>query len=179
MRNNLIALVCVSALLCSEVAAADTTSDTLTRIEAETLVLKARERQLDVQSSILSKQNEIVAKQNMGNQLSQAIGSAASTSSASMPDPVVRAIEGIGRRMYATLQMGDGNLVDVQAGDTLSNGMRVVKISANEVVVMTKSRHQIHLAASYVPHQTAFNPNVPAPGLAPPPPAPPQRGATR
>jgi type IV pilus biogenesis protein PilP len=176
MRNNLIGLICVSALLCSEVVAADTTSDTLTRIEAETLVLKARERQLDVQSSILSKQNEIVAKQNMGNQLSQAIGSAAGTSSTSMPDPVVRAIEGIGRRMFATLQMSDGNLVDVQAGDTLSNGMRVVKISANEVVV-AKGRHQIHLAASYVPRQAAFNPNVPAPGLALP--AAPQRGAAR
>jgi type IV pilus biogenesis protein PilP len=174
MRNNLIALICLSAMLCSEVAAADTTSDTLTRIEAETLVLKAREKQLDVQSSIITKQNEIVAKQNMGNQLSQAIGATSTTAAA--PDPVVRAIEGIGRRMYATLQMSDGNLVDVQTGDTLANGMRVVKISANEVV-MAKGRHQIHLASTYVPRQAAFNPNVPAPGLALP--AAPQRGAAR
>jgi type IV pilus biogenesis protein PilP len=177
MRNNLIALICLSALLCSEFAAADTTSDSLTRIEAETLVLKARERQLDVQSSIISKQNEIAAKQNMGNQLSQAIGSSAATA-ATAPDPVVRAIEGIGKHMFATLQLSDGNLVDVQTGDTLANGMRVAKISANEVVV-TKGRHQIHLASSYVPRQAAFNPNLPGPGLALPLPAAPQRGAAR
>jgi type IV pilus biogenesis protein PilP len=174
MRNNLIALICLSAMLCSEGAAADTTSDSLTRIEAETLVLKARERQLEVQSSIISKQNEIAAKQSMGNQFSQAVGA---TSAPAAPDPMVRAIEGIGRHMFATLQLGDGNLVDVQTGDTLANGMRVVKISANEVVVMTKGRRQIHLASSYVPRQAAFNPNVPGPGLALP--AAPQRGASR
>jgi type IV pilus biogenesis protein PilP len=165
-------LALLAALLCCGLGPvpvlADPTSDQLTKIEAETLLLKARERQLDVQASILAKQNEIAAKQNMGNQLTQG---------PALGDPVVRGIEGIGDVVFATLQLGDGSVIDVQAGDVLSNGMRVVSIAPGNVIVH-KGKKRIRLA-SYVPRPAVFNPNLPAPGLRLPLPAASPRGAMR
>jgi type IV pilus biogenesis protein PilP len=143
---------------------AESASDSLTRIEAETLVLKAREKQLDVQANIIAKQNEIATKQVVHDQLTQpsAVG-----------DPLIRSIEGIGRNMFATLQMGNGNLVDAQVGDTLANGMRVVSIGQNEVVVQAGKKKRIRLAAfSNGLTQTTFNPSYPSAGVSLPPPLP-------
>ncbi|MBP0597296.1 type IV pilus biogenesis protein PilP [Herbaspirillum sp. LeCh32-8] len=134
--------------------AAETTSESLTRIEAETMVLKAREKQLEIQASIVGRQNEIAAKQSLTAAMNQAevVG-----------DPVVRAIEGIGGRMYATLQMSDGSIVDVQQGDTLPGGMKIVAIGQREVVAQSNGR-RLRLSA-YAPPANGFNPNFPGPGL--------------
>jgi type IV pilus biogenesis protein PilP len=142
-------------------AEAESASDSLTRIEAETLVLKAREKQLDVQASIIAKQNDIAAKQMVRDQITQP--SAAG-------DPVVRSVEGIGKRMFATLQMSNGAQVDAQVGDVLSNGMRVVAIHQNEVVVEAGKRRRVRLS-SYA-GVTSFNPNYPNAGVSLPPPLP-------
>lgn len=155
MRNKFLFLACVVMCSISGTVAADATSDSLTRIDAETMVLKAREKQLEVQSNIISKQNEIAAKQNLGAQLAQIATAGA---------PVVRGIEGIGKTVFATLQLEDGDLVDVQTGDTLSNGMRILKVAANEVIVRTRKGVRMRLAA-HVQRPAAFNPNVPGPGL--------------
>lgn len=133
-------------------ALAETTSQTLTRIEAETMLLKARERQLEVQASIVGKQNEIAAKQSMTVALNQ-------TQTEVVGDPMIRAIEGIGGHLYATLQMHDGSLVDVQQGDTLPGGMQIVSIGPREVVARAGKR-RVRLA-SYAP-STGFNPAYPA-----------------
>ena len=143
MQNKHIATLRVLAaclLVPALPAGAETTSQSLTRIEAETMVLKARERQLEVQASIAGKQNEIAAWQTMTLALNQAevVG-----------NPMIRAIEGIGGRMYATLQMNDGSIVDVQQGDTLPGGMQIVSIRAREVVARS-GRRTIRLA-SYNP----------------------------
>ena len=116
---------------------AETTGQSLTRIEAETMILKARERQLEVQASIVGKQNEIAAKQTMTTALAQVevVG-----------DPVIRAIEGIGGRMYATLQLNDGSMVDVQQGDMLAGGLTIVSIGPRQVLARVGKR-SIRLAS--------------------------------
>jgi len=140
-------------------ARAESTADSLTRLEAETMVLKARERLLDVQSSILGKQNEIAARQSLMATLNQAevIG-----------DPVVRAIEGVGGRLYATLQLNDGSLVDVQQGDTLPGGMKILSIAPREVMAQSGGK-RIRLAAHAAGHGGLNSAVVaPAPGVARP-----------
>jgi type IV pilus biogenesis protein PilP len=155
MRNKLLFLIGLFTWSMAGAALAESTSDALTRIDAETMVLKAREKQLEVQSNIISKQNEITAKQNMGTQL---------TRIAVEGNPMVHAIEGIGRSMVATLLLEDGDFVDVRQGDVLSNGSRILKINANEVVIRNKHGTQGRLVG-HVQNVLAFNPNLPAAGL--------------
>jgi type IV pilus biogenesis protein PilP len=163
MRNDLRTAICLAAAVVSCAAHAESASESLTRIEAETMVLKAREKQLDVQSSIIAKQNDILARQHMREQLTQ---------NAVVGDPVIRAVEGVGKHMYAALQLADGSVVDVTVGDTLSNGMKVVSIKANEVIVESGKRRRTRLAtASHA--QPSFNPSFPSTGLAVMPPLPP------
>lgn len=152
MQNNRYCLLLALTAALALPAKAENTSQSLTRIEAETMVLKARERQLEVQSNIVGKQNEIAAKQSLIAALNQAevVG-----------DPMIRAIEGLGGRMYATLQMNDGSIVDVQQGDTLPNGMKIVAIGAREVRVQAGKR-RVRLA-QYASGGGAFNPAFPGP----------------
>jgi type IV pilus biogenesis protein PilP len=170
MSNSKKQMVLLAAMLCCSTAFADATSDQLTKIEAETLLLKARERQLDVQASILAKQNEIAAKQTVGTVLPQ-------PPAAVETDPVVRGIEGIGDAVFATLQLSDGSLVDVQAGDVLSNGMHIVSIAPSSVIVQ-KGKKRTRLA-TYAPRPAAFNPSLPAPGLNLPLPVASPKGAVK
>ncbi len=172
MQNNyvtplaVIALLTVAAVIPVSGARAESTSDSLTRIEAETMVLRAREKQLEVQASIVGKQNDIAAKQSMTNVINQ---------TAVVGDPVIRAIEGIGGRMFATLQMSDGSIIDVQQGDTLPTGMKIVSIGEREVVALSGGK-KLRLA-SYAQLNTGFNPNYPGAGLGLP--VPQLKGAAR
>lgn len=168
--NAKISVLLVAFLACvSGAVAADPTADKLTRIEAETLLLKARERQLEVQANILTRQNEIAAKQSVGNALAQ---------NAVAGDPVVHGVEGIGSHMFATLQLNDGNIVDVQTGDVLSNGMRVISIAPSAVIVQS-GKKRIRLARHAAVRQAAFNPNYPSPGVVLPLPPSAPRGVAR
>ena len=153
MRSKHFIALLMLAAWTAQPARAESTSDSLTRLEAETMVLKARERLLEVQSSILGRQNEIAARQSMMATLNQAevIG-----------DPVVRAIEGVGGRLYATLQMSDGSIVDVQQGDTLPGGMKILSIAPREVIAES-GRKKIRLAA-HASGQGSVNSFVAAPG---------------
>ncbi|GGZ01520.1 type IV pilus biogenesis protein PilP [Pseudoduganella plicata] len=169
MRNDSPIKMALAGLLAvtAGAALAQTTAASLTRIEAETLLLKAREKQLEVQSSIIAKQNEIAAKQAMGVAISQppVVG-----------QPVVRAIEGLGKTLYATLEMSDGSQIDVQAGTVLPNGMRIVAVEPNAVLAQAPGKKRVRLAG-FTQNSTEFNPNYPSPGLALPMPA--SRGVVR
>lgn len=168
MRNSPINVVLACLLAaCAAPALAQTTAASLTRIEAETLLLKAREKQLEVQASIIAKQNDIAAKQAMGVAISQppVVG-----------QPVVRAIEGLGKTLYATLEMSDGSMLDVQAGTVLPNGMRIVAVEPNAVLAQGPGKKRVRLAG-FTQNSTEFNPNYPSPGLALPMPA--SRGVVR
>lgn len=167
--NNLAraAALLLAGLACSAPAAAQSTAASLTRIEAETLLLRAREKQLEVQSSIIAKQNEIAAKQAMGVAISQppVVG-----------QPVVRAIEGLGKTLYATLELSDGSMLDVQTGSVLPNGMRILAVESNAVLAQAPGKRRVRLAG-FTQNSTEFNPNYPSPGLALPMPT--ARGAVR
>ncbi|HEX7634896.1 MAG TPA: type IV pilus biogenesis protein PilP [Noviherbaspirillum sp.] len=167
MPNNPERIIFLAALLSCSAVLADPTSDKLTEIEAETLLLKAREKQLDVQASILAKQNEI-ARQNAGGQI---------VHSAVADDPIVQGVEGLGKDVFATLQFNDGTIIDVKAGDVLSNGMRVVSVAPSNVIVQ-KGKKRIRLS-HYVPRQASFNTNLPSPGTLLPLPAAAPKGFVR
>lgn len=154
MQNNLKCFALLVCMGCAGFAFADTVSDSLTRIESETLILKAREKQLEAQSNILARQSEITVKQVVSDLLSQVTING---------NPVIRSIEGIGRTLYATLQLHNGNIVEVQAGDVLSNGMRIVSIRPNEVIAETAKKKRVRLAAaSSSPVANAPTPVFPA-----------------
>ncbi|QGZ42149.1 type IV pilus biogenesis protein PilP [Pseudoduganella flava] len=161
------ALAICAALPAAAQNMAQSAAASLTRIEAETLLLKARERQLEVQSSIIAKQNEIAAKQALG---------VAITQPPPVGQPVVRAIEGLGGRLYATLEMADGSMLDVQAGSELPTGMRIVAVEPNAVVAQMPGKKRVRLAG-HTQAAMEFNPNYPSPGLALPMPS--ARGAVR
>lgn len=158
MQNNLKMLVLLTGLAFSSAVLAETASEQLTRIEAETLLLKAREKQLEVQANIMARQNDIATKKQLNGQLTQ---------NAVAGDPVVRSVEGIGKVMYATLQLSDGNLVDARVGDVLPNGMKVASIKTNEVIVENRKKHRVRLinGAHAFNVAAAFNPAYPAAGL--------------
>lgn len=169
MGNDRHCILALFALMLSGVAFAESTSDALTRIEAETMLLKAREKQLDVQANILSKQNEIALKQGVAGKLPQL-----STS----PDPVLRSVEGVGTALYATLETNSG-VFEVQRGDVLPNGMQVVSITMNGTTLRNTSGKNVHLAVNVQnrPAATGLESmatgNGPMPSLPPLPLAPP------
>lgn len=141
MQNKLKYLVLALFIAACGATRADSTADNLTRIEAETLVLKAREKQLAVKALIAVKQAEIASKQ----------AEAARVARPAMAgDPTIRSVEGIGPTLYATLQLENGSTLDVKSGDVLPNGMRIVTIQANEVTVETGKKRLIRLASRNV-----------------------------
>lgn len=167
MQNKSTPILFVCATLLATSAIAETASESLTRIEAETLVLKAREKQLEVQSNIIAKQNDIMARQRMADQLTQAAGAG---------DPLIRSVEGVGKTLFATLQLNDGSIVDVQAGQVLSNGMKVISIRLGEVIVETGKKRRVRLASAapaQPPVATVHNASYSAPNLPALPPLPP------
>jgi type IV pilus biogenesis protein PilP len=153
MSNKFIRCAVLVSLLGCAHAYADPVAEKLSQIEGETLLLKARERQLDVQGSILMKQNQIATIQ---------AGTAALTHARGANDPQVRSVEGVGRAVFATLQLDDGAIVDVQAGDMLPHGMRVVSIAPGNVIVR-KGKRRVRLAQAAA--QAPVVPVPPPPGL--------------
>lgn len=171
MQSNLKYLVIFGCLTIAASAHAESASDQLTRIEAETMLLRARAQQLDIQANIIARQNEIAARQAETDRMAQAPVAG---------NPVIRAIEGIGQNMYATLLTNNGNLIDVKVGDILPNGMKVTSIRSNGVIVEGPNRKRVRLAAmSHTP--VAFDPDFPSAGVRLPPmlPLAPPRGAAR
>ena len=147
-----------SLLLCLG-ARAESTSDKLMQIEADTMLLKAREKQLDVRAKVVARELEIAAKRAESERVIQP---------AAAGNPLVHSIEGMGHAMYATLQLPGGALVDVQAGDVLDNGMRVLSIRPNEVIIQNAKKRPVRLGLMPVWPATA---EVGAgPRLPPPPP---------
>lgn len=163
MQNYLKKLVLASALVLPVPLWAETASGDLSKIEAETMVLKARERQLDVQAKIIARQSEIASRQAESDRIVQ---------SASPGNPVIMAIEGIGTNVFATLRMENGTTVDVRAGETLSDGMKVVSIKTNEVIIESAKKKRTRLATA-THSTTAFDASYPSSGLHLPPLAPP------
>jgi type IV pilus biogenesis protein PilP len=131
MRNKLSSLVVLSCLaLPCAAALAESTADTISKTEAETSVLKARARKLEVEASIAAKRAEIQRY----------------TQTAKAGDPTLRSVEGVGKTVYATLQLASGVSIDAKVGDVLPNGMKVISIRPNEVIVQS-GKKRIRLGA--------------------------------
>jgi len=159
MQNKLRVTILAGCLLFSAVAQAESTAEDLAKIEAETLVLKARQKQLEVQAQIIAKRGEIASKQAEADHLIR---------NPSSGDPQVRSVEGIGKNIYTTLELGNGNLVDVKPGDRLPNGMKVISIRANEVIVEADKKRLIRLSSA-ISAATPFSRNYQSTAIGLPP----------
>lgn len=101
----------------------------LTRLEGETVVLKAELKKLETQTQIAQRAAEL-------NRLN---GGGA-------PDEVrVRAVEGLGSKLFATLQTRSAGEFEVKAGDTLPNGMKIVSIKPNAVFAQLRGGAKVQL----------------------------------
>ena len=137
MRNEITSFLVLACIGLHNPTHATTTADELGKIEAETAVLKARARKVDVQAQIAAKHAEIAAKQAEMKRVAQA---------PSAGDPVVHAIEGIGSAVFATLQFPNGRQVEAKVGDTLANSSTVLSVRPNEVVVQNVGKRRVRLA---------------------------------
>ena len=164
MQNRKSAILFLLCLSLPVSALADSIAENLSRIETETLLLKAREKQLEAQVQIATRQAEV-------DRLVRTAGAG---------DPTILSIEGIGNSIYTTLQLDNGNMIDAKVGDVLPNGMKIVSIRANEVIVEAQKKRRIRLATG-MPSNTTFNPSYQATGssMPPLPPLAPTRGTVR
>ena len=101
-----------------EPAQPSATAQALTRLEEESLLLKARLKALETEAQIAQRNAELTRLAAAGDRSGF----------------VVRAVEGIGKSLYATLWSRDQGEVEVKAGDTLPNGMRIVAVRPGEVL---------------------------------------------
>ncbi|MFM0040917.1 type IV pilus biogenesis protein PilP [Paraburkholderia sediminicola] len=105
----------------------------LTRLQEQTVLLKAEIKKLDAQAEVAQRTAALTR-----------LGSAGSVDAGSDAVRVV-AIEGLGHRFSATLQSTDGAQFDVSAGDVLPNGLHIVSIASNEVVGRWSSGQTLRL----------------------------------
>jgi type IV pilus biogenesis protein PilP len=130
-------LTAIAAEPANEAAGARSTADSLARIENETLLLKAEERQMAVRLQLAAQRNDLAQRHLQTRQLERP---------ARAGDPTVVAVEGIGHRMHATLMMENGSQMDAAIGEVLPNGMTVLSVRAGEVVVGRGRKERIRLA---------------------------------
>lgn len=101
----------------------------LTRLEGETVVLKAELKKLETQTQIAQRSAEL-NRLNAGD----------------TPDEVrVRAVEGLGNKLFATLESRNAGEFEVKVGDTLPNGMKIVSIKPNAVYAQTRGGGKVQL----------------------------------
>jgi type IV pilus biogenesis protein PilP len=129
MRNKWSALLACCALFGLSAAHAGSTADDLAQIEAENLIAKARLRLVETQAQIALRQADIERQA----PLIQA------------GVPTVVGIEGMVGKLWATLNLDNGSVAEVRAGDALPNGMRVVSIAPEGVVVQTADKKRVRL----------------------------------
>jgi type IV pilus biogenesis protein PilP len=129
-------LACTLVHAAGQTPTDETSAEKLTRIEAETAVLKARERAVEVEAQIAAKHVEIATKRAE----SERIGAAAM-----IQQPILRGIDGVGGRLYATLELPRRGTIDVTDGDTLSDGTRVISVHPREVILRMPNAQRLTL----------------------------------
>jgi type IV pilus biogenesis protein PilP len=111
----------------------------LTAIEAETAVLKAQQRKLEVQAQIATKQAEIAAREGEARRAALVRAGEA---------PVLRGIDGVGKRLFASVEVPGYGMLDVGAGDKLPDGSRVVSVGTGEIVIEGAGRKRTTLGVA-------------------------------
>ncbi|KVO31371.1 pilus assembly protein PilP [Burkholderia ubonensis] len=102
------------------------TAARLTQLQSETVLLQAQLKKLETQQQVIER----------AAQLARALGGGAPAGG----QFTVTAIEGVGKRAFATLRMNGGAEFEVQRGDALPDGGRVVAIEPRAVVVSSRGR---------------------------------------
>ncbi|MEW6343417.1 MAG: type IV pilus biogenesis protein PilP [Paraburkholderia sp.] len=126
----------------------------LTRLQEQTVLLKAEIKKLDAQAEVAQRTAALTR-----------LGSAGTAVDAGSDAVRVVAIEGLGRRFSATLQSAEGEEFDVSAGDVLPNGLHIVSIAPNEVVGRWNDGRTLHLMPVLASRSGAvLNPGVPSAG---------------
>jgi type IV pilus biogenesis protein PilP len=130
IARGLVLLVC--GLLTHRTVLAGSTADELTQIEAEHAVAKARLRLVETQAQIAARRADMERQ--------------GSSSPAELP--TVAGIDGMVGHLNATLQYGNGLIIEVKAGDSLPNGMHVASVAADGVVLRTTTNGRVRLRPS-------------------------------
>ncbi len=142
------AVLLAGAACAAEPALPDDGGDTaarLTRLQSETLLLQAQLKKLETEQQVSDRSAQL----------------ARSRGGASAGQLAVTAIEGVGRRAFATMRMSGGAEFEVQRGDALPDGGRVVAIEPRAVVVANGGRtYRLTTASSAA---AAFSGNPPLP----------------
>lgn len=138
-------------------AAAPSTADSLARIEHETLLLKAQERQMAVRLALAAQHNDLAQRHIETRNLARP---------ARAGDPSVVAVEAIGPRQVATLLLDNGSLLEAAPGDLLPNGMTLLSIRAGEVVAGRGRKERIRLAHAAPPAAPGSGVTGPSPATA-------------
>ncbi|WP_010089274.1 type IV pilus biogenesis protein PilP [Burkholderia ubonensis] len=126
------------------------TAARLTQLQSETVLLQAQLKKLETQQQVVER----------AAQLARALGGGAPAAG----QFTVTAIEGVGKRAFATLRMNGGAEFEVQRGDALPDGGRVVAIEPRAVVVSSRGR-TVRLSTASPSY--AGNPPLPADAAAP------------
>jgi type IV pilus biogenesis protein PilP len=140
MRNDWSAIaLMVCASFGASAAHAGSTADDLAQIEAQHVVLKARLRVLETQAQMAARQAEIerhgpVAEGTM---------------------PTLGGVEGVGDKLYATVYLENGYVAEVRTGDMLPNGMRVLSIRPDNVLVQRSDKTRVRLKPAGEPPRSA------------------------
>jgi len=132
MRNKRhFVLALALALPLAALAADDVTVGDLSRIQSETLLLKAKANLAATQADLYAKTH--TASSANGNEEEDV--------------PVVKAVYGVGRRDYATFLFSNGSSIDASAGDILPGGLKVLMVTVDRVV-LTKGKKKIGVSFS-------------------------------
>ncbi|AJY31499.1 type IV pilus biogenesis family protein [Burkholderia thailandensis 34] len=127
------------------------TAARLTQLQSETVLLQAQLKKLETQQQVIER----------AAQLARVLGGGAPAGQFA-----VTAIEGVGKRAFATLRMNGGADFEVQRGDALPDGGRVVAIEPRAVVVSNRGR-TYRLSTASPSSSYAGNPPLPADAAAP------------
>lgn len=160
MRNSRVRSMCAlgAALLAGAARAAGglpsddggATAARLTQLQSETVLLQAQLKKLETEQQVAER----------AAQLARVRGGAPAGQFE------VTAIEGVGKRAFATLRMNGGAEFEVQRGDALPDGGRVVAIGPRAVVVSNRGR-TVRLSTASPSPSYAGNPSLPADAAAP------------
>ncbi len=120
--------------------AADNTVGTLSEIQADTLVLRARAEQAE-------------AKKKLGDDTGGVASATSTAYGATNPGgiaPVVRGVHGANKNLYATFLYSNGSTVEARQGDQIPGGFRVVALSAERVEIQ-RGNERIQVGFSSIP----------------------------
>lgn len=155
MRNDFIKrLFVVLASLAPGLALAQATVGDLSKIQGETLILKAKANREAAQADLDAR--------------SRAAGGYASSDDSNLP--VVKSVYGVRNTLVATFIYSNGTTMEAKVGDTLNGGYKVTKIAVDKVE-LAKNKKVVQLGFSATPPVASpagmANPGMPQPYIPP------------